>query len=152
MISTLKGEPVSFHTWKSIHKSEKPNQHSLNRRWMAMSEYRSISTRLWILWHLPPSLLIPKRLGEGVYLTPHCRLSKNVSSREEGKPCFIMTFNIILSHIFPENFIEIPHPVQKIWRLFSTIFWIFWDLLVTKKLMTSAYNKWYQHFFTFNLS
>ena len=25
-----------------------------------------------------------------------------------------MTFNIIISHIFPENFIEIPEVVQKI--------------------------------------
>ena len=30
-------------------------------------------------------------------------------------------------------------------------FWIFWHFLVTKKLMTSAYNKWCQHFFTFNI-
>ena len=34
---------------------------------------------------------------------------------------------------------------------FSSIFWIFWHFLVTKKLMTSAYNRWCQHFFTFNI-
>ena len=33
--------------------------------------------------------------------------SKNVSSRETVKPWFFVTFNIIISHIFPENFIEI---------------------------------------------
>ena len=37
-----------------------------------------------------------KRLGEGV------------------KPWFFVTFNIILKHIFPENFIEFPQVVQKI--------------------------------------
>ena len=34
---------------------------------------------------------------------------------------------------------------------FSTIFWIFWDFLVTKKLMTSTYNRLCQHFLTFNM-
>ena len=32
---------------------------------------------------------------------------------------------------------------------FLSIFWIFWYFLVTKKLMTSAYNRWCQHFFHF---
>ena len=32
---------------------------------------------------------------------------------------------------------------------FSPIFWIFWHLLVSKKLMTSAYNRWCSHFFHF---
>ena len=31
-------------------------------------------------------------------------------------PTFLW-LNIIISHIFPENFIYIPHVVQKIWRL-----------------------------------
>ena len=30
---------------------------------------------------------------------------------------FFVTFNIIIRHIFPENFIEIPQVVQKIWRI-----------------------------------
>ena len=34
---------------------------------------------------------------------------------------------------------------------FSSIFFIFWHFLVTKKLVTSAYNRWCQHFFTFNI-
>ena len=34
---------------------------------------------------------------------------------------------------------------------FCSSFWIFWHFLVTKKLMTSAYNRWCQHFFTFNM-
>ena len=31
-------------------------------------------------------------------------------------PGFFGTVNIILKHIFPENFIEFPEVVQKIWR------------------------------------
>ena len=30
-----------------------------------------------------------------------------------------MTYNIVISHIFSENFIDIPQIVQKIWRFFS---------------------------------
>ena len=67
---------------------------------------------------------------------------------------------IILRHIFSENFIGFPEVVEKILRnsvsilanfhQILSIFWIFWHYLVTKKLMTSAYNRWGQHFFTFN--
>ena len=34
---------------------------------------------------------------------------------------------------------------------FYQFFGFFWHFLVTKKLLTSAYNRWCQHFFTFNL-
>ena len=54
-----------------------------------------------------------KQLGEGQF-NPPCGFSKNVSSKEKVKPCFFVTFNIIISHIFLENFIEIPQVVQKI--------------------------------------
>ena len=37
-----------------------------------------------------------------------CGFTKNVSLRERVKPWFYVTFQIILSHIFFENFIEIP--------------------------------------------
>ena len=56
-----------------------------------------------------------KRLG--VQFEPHplqCGFSKNVSSRKRGEVCFFMTFNVIIIHFFPENFIEIPQVVQKI--------------------------------------
>ena len=64
-------------------------------------------------------LLILKRLDgrgeEGVKLTPpHVVFSKNVSSKERVKPRFFVTFNIIIRHIFPENFIEINQVVQKL--------------------------------------
>ena len=47
---------------------------------------------------------------------PPCGFLKNVSSIERVEPWFFVTFNIILKHIFPENFIEFPQVVQKIWR------------------------------------
>ena len=46
--------------------------------------------------------------GGAIKLTPPCRFSKNVSSKDRVKPCILVTFNISISHIFPENFIEIP--------------------------------------------
>ena len=57
------------------------------------------------------------RLGEDQFGTP-CGFSKNVSSRERVKPLLFMTFNIIISNIFPENFIEIIEVVQKIYKDF----------------------------------
>ena len=39
---------------------------------------------------------------------------KNVSSIERVEPCFFVTFNIILKHVFPENFIEFTQVVQEI--------------------------------------
>ena len=59
------------------------------------------------------NLLTLKRLGK-VNLTHYCGFSKNVLFRERVKPCFFVTFNIIISHIFHENFIEIPQVVKKI--------------------------------------
>ena len=52
----------------------------------------------------------------GVKLTPTlpCGFSNIVSSKERVKPWFFETFNIIISNIFPENFIEILQVVQKI--------------------------------------
>ena len=57
-----------------------------------------------------------KLLGEsgGQFDPPPCGFSKNVSSKERVKPWFSVTFNIIISHTFPENFIEIPQVVQRI--------------------------------------
>ena len=55
-----------------------------------------------------------KTAGEGVNLTPSCGFSKNVSSKGRVKPWFFVTFNIIIRHVFPENFIEISLVVQKL--------------------------------------
>ena len=46
--------------------------------------------------------------------TPLCGFFKKVFSRERMKTWFFVTVNIIVIHIFPENFIEIPQVVQKI--------------------------------------
>ena len=45
---------------------------------------------------------------------PPCGFSKNVFSEETMKPCFFVTFNIIIPHIFLVNFIEVPHVAQKV--------------------------------------
>ena len=34
-------------------------------------------------------------------------------------PSYATAVNIIISHIFPESFMEIPQVVQKRWRIFS---------------------------------
>ena len=39
-----------------------------------------------------------------------------------------MTLNIIVRNIFPENLIEFPQVVQKIWKLFPSILAIYSDL------------------------
>ena len=57
-------------------------------------------------------VLTLKGLG-GSILTP-CGFSKTVSFTERVKLCFFVTFNNIISHIFPENVIKIPQVVQKI--------------------------------------
>ena len=53
-----------------------------------------------------------KRLGG--QFDPTCGFSNNVYSKERVKPWYFVTFNIITSQIFPENFNEIFQIVQKI--------------------------------------
>ena len=70
--------------------------------------------------------LTTKRLGKGeVNLIPACGFSKTASSRERVRSWFFVTFNTIISYIFPENFIEIPLVVQKIRRFSPSILTIF---------------------------
>ena len=45
---------------------------------------------------------------------PLCGFSKNVFSRKRVGALFFVAFNIIISHIFPENFTEITQVVQNI--------------------------------------
>ena len=78
---------------------------------------------------------------------PPCGFSKNVSFKERVKPWLFWTFNIIISHIFSEIFIEVPQVVQKIWRLalsilaifiiFHQFFWLFNIFLLQR-------NQWRQ--------
>ena len=55
-------------------------------------------------------------MGRGKF-DPPSGFSKNLLSKVIVKPFFFVTFDIIVSHIFLENFIEIPQFVQKTWRL-----------------------------------
>ena len=82
-------------------------------------------------------------------------------SKKSAKPFFFVNFNIIISHIFFKNFIEICSSFANVltkfsdnisyFHHFSSIFSIFWHFLLTKKLMTSAGNRLCHHFFIFNI-
>ena len=84
--------------------------------------------------------------GVEVNLMPLSGLSRNAFSRVRMKSSFFVTFNTIISHIIPENFVEIPWTIQEIWR-FSSNFQILWHLLNAKKLMAAPYYRWCQDFF-----
>ena len=59
------------------------------------------------------SLTLKRLGGRGGNLTPPYGFSKNVSSFfKKVKPWFFVTFNIIINHIFPENFTEIAQVVK----------------------------------------
>ena len=80
---------------------------------------------------------------------------RKMSFLERGWNSVFVTFDIIKSHSFSEKFIEIPQVVQKIWRFSPSMLTVFinfsyyWHFLVTKNLMTSAYNTRCQQFFCF---
>ena len=61
----------------------------------------------------------PKKTGESNQSPSG--FSKNVFFKERARPCFVVTFIIIISDMFPENLIEIAQVVLKI-RRFSLIF------------------------------
>ena len=52
--------------------------------------------------------------------------SKLYRLKRGWNPVFV-TFNVTISHIFPENFIDIPEAVQKIWKIFLSVLAIFID-------------------------
>ena len=62
--------------------------------------------------------LTPKRLGCQLDPCSSCSFSRNMFSREEVKPWFFPTYNIIINHAFPENFTVISQVVQNM-RIFS---------------------------------
>ena len=136
-----------------------------NHKMMKISPCRNKLYLLWVVSLLKrltfqKNFLTLNRLERegrrgGGQIDPPCGFPKNMFSKERVKPWVFGTFNIIISQIFPGNFIEIPQVLQKIWRYSPSILTIFidfsdfWNFLVAKKLMTSAYNRWYQHFFYF---
>ena len=87
--------------------------------------YTVSKSRVEISHRVIEIFLILKRLGNS--LAPSVVFFKDVSAKETVNSWFFVTFNIIISHIIPENFIEIPQVVQKIWRLSLTKFASFID-------------------------
>ena len=81
------------------------------------------ATRYFDIFFCLTSLTL-KDTSSSIWSLPYS-FSKNSSSRERVRPCYLVTFNIIISHIFSENFIKIRHIVQKIWRFCPSILTIF---------------------------
>ena len=77
-----------------------------NRVFVSAFFWNFFVNKFFLLNLNPKTAAAGVRVGRGV--------SKGVSSKEREKPWFFVTFNIILRHIFPENFIEFPQVVQKI--------------------------------------
>ena len=65
--------------------------------------------------------------GWGVNLTPPLWFFEKSILWWEGKTLVFLTVNIIIGHIFTENFIEVPQVVQKIWSISLSILTIFID-------------------------
>ena len=56
----------------------------------------------------------PKTAGGWAQFELPSGFSKNFSPKERVKLWFFVTFNIVVSLIFPENFIGIPQVIQKL--------------------------------------
>ena len=50
---------------------------------------------------------------------PPCGFSETAFSTEMAKPCFFVTFNVIIRHFLSENLIKVPQVVQKMLRFSS---------------------------------
>ena len=100
---------LAVNTWRfmfSPNFSEYPKILSLNLRDKAWK-------KLWwyAVYHFCKNLIFLslKKMGRGwgagcVNLISRCGFSKNVFSKERVNLCFFVTFNVIVSHIFHENF------------------------------------------------
>ena len=89
-----------------------------------------------------------QRLGVGQFDIPPppkpCGFSKNVSSRERVKPCFFVTFDIIIGYNFPENFIEILKLFRRYEDLSVNINY-FHQLFAFSGIYLLQRNQWRQH-------
>ena len=65
-------------------------------------------------------LLLPS-FHQIVFFKRFYTITEVIKSFFRQRPWFLLTFNMIISHIFPKNFIEIPQVVQKIWKLFLSV-------------------------------
>ena len=70
-----------------------------------------------------------------------CGFSKNVTSKEKVKLWFFVTFNIVLRHIFPENFIEFPQDEEILCQ--------YWLIFIDFHRVFGFFDS--QQFFTFNI-
>ena len=68
-------------------------------------------------------VLTLERLGD--QFDPLCEFFQKRVLWREGETLLFLTFNIIINLIFPENFIELPQVVRKIWRFSPSILTIF---------------------------
>ena len=97
-----------------------------------MLSVQTIKKGLKLPSHLHHNVLLTlKKLGGARWAPPPphpCSFPKNVSSKERVEAWLFLTFNIIITDIFPENFIDIPQIVQKMWRLYLPILAIFLNL------------------------
>ena len=93
---------------------------------IVFQNYHFNSYAVWFLRH--QGLYVNCKKNRGSIWRP-CALFKNLFSRERVQPCFLVTFNIIISHIFPDDFIEHPQVVHKISGFPPSILTIFIDFL-----------------------
>ena len=88
--------------------------------WLYIWQIYTVSkSRVEISHRVNGNILNPKKAGGQFDPTP-LWFFKEVSAKGIVNSWFFVTFNIMISHIIPENFIEIPLVVQKIWRLSLT--------------------------------
>ena len=132
---TKVSEPRKWETWPPLSSDESKNfdflynwviTHTICSAVQSMiSWWVKIFCSLFITFRTSVRMSInPQKAGgwgKRVNLIPLCGFSKNASSRERVKPWLFVTFNIIISHIFLENFMEISQIVQKIWRFSPSI-------------------------------
>ena len=84
---------------------------------------------------------------------PHVVFPKMCFLERESETPFFVTFNIIISLSFLKILLRFLKSFRRFFLSILNIFIDFLDFshfLVAKKLMTSAYNRWCQHFVTFN--
>ena len=112
------------------------------------------------------------RGGKIDYHPPHLVNLQKLCLIKRGWNSVFLTFDIVISHMFLDTFTETPQVFWTTWTTlrislsilaivinisychltqFFVFGFFFWHFLVTKKLMTSEYNKWCQNFFTFNM-
>ena len=92
----------------------------------------------------------PKTAGGGSIWLPPCGFSKSVSCKERMKPWFFVTFNIIVSHIFPEDLLKLlksfrryegfPWQYQPIFINLHQFFGFFYISLLQRKVKVSKSN------------